>query len=133
MNQRDCRPPGPPICAFCGGIRNVEVHHVDGHEENTEPANLTWCCRSCNTAIGFVMKCAGIGRRTKQYNPAAQGARSLGQWVAAVLSMKGESHEMEPAAAIEIIHATPPEQRSQFAKRIWRIRRERGTDRRAKA
>ena len=35
---------------------------------------------------------------------------------------------MEPAAAIAIIHATPPDVRSRFAKRIWRIRRERGTD-----
>jgi hypothetical protein len=28
-----------------------------------------------------------------------------------------------------IIHETPPERRSEFAKEIWRRRRERGTDR----
>jgi hypothetical protein len=106
----------------------VEVHHLDGREENTEPANLVWACRSCNTKTGFVLKRAGIGRRTRQLNPSAEGATTLAQWVTAVTSMKGESDAMEPAAAIAIIHATPPDVRSRFAKRIWRIRRERGTD-----
>jgi hypothetical protein len=102
---------------------------VDGHEENTTPANLTWACRSCNTTIGFVLRNAGLGRRTRQYNPAAKGARTLSQWVTAVLSMKGQG-TMAPAAAVEMIHATPPEQRSNFAEDIWQRRRERGTDRR---
>jgi hypothetical protein len=44
--------------------------------------------------------------------------------------MKGESDKMDPAAAVEIIHATPPERRSEFAQEIWEIRRARGTDRR---
>ncbi len=101
---------------------------MDGDEQNTEPANLVWACRSCNTAIGAVMKRHGLGVRTRQFNPRAQGARSLGQWITAVLSMKGEG-PMEPSAAMEIIHATSAEQRSRFAERIWRIRRERGTDR----
>jgi hypothetical protein len=103
---------------------------VDGDEENTEPANLVWACRSCNTAIGIALKHAGLGRRTRQYNPARQGARTLAQWVTAVLSMRGESDAMDPTSAIEIIHATPPERRSRFAQQIWRLRRQRGTDRR---
>jgi hypothetical protein len=90
---------------------------------------MVWACRSCNTAVGFVLKRAGIGRRTRQFNPSAEGASTLAQWVTAVRSMKGESDAMEPAAAIEIIHATPPDVRSRFAKAIWRIRRQRGTDR----
>lgn len=73
----------------------------------------------------------GIGRRTRQMNPQAQGAKSLGQWLTAVLSMKGESDAMPPAAAVEMIHATPPERRSEFARKIWEIRRRRGTDRRS--
>jgi hypothetical protein len=72
---------------------------------------------------------AGLGRRTRQANPQAQGAKSLGQWLAAVLSMKGESDQIDPAAAVDIIHATPPERRSEFAQQIWEIRRRRGTDR----
>ncbi len=73
---------------------------------------------------------AGLGRRTRQANPQAQGAKSLGQWLTAVLSMKGESDAMDSAAAVEMIHATPPERRSEFAQQIWEIRRKRGTDRR---
>jgi ketopantoate reductase len=71
----------------------------------------------------------GLGRRTRQFNPQSEGARTLAQWVIAVLAMKGESDAMEPAAAVEIIRATPPERRSKFAQQIWRLRRTRGTDR----
>ena len=116
------------MCAFCGSTRNVEVHHLDGHEEHTEPANLIWACRRCNTLIGVVLKRAGLGRRTQQFNPAATGARSLGQWLTAVMSMKGESDTMSVPAAVEMIRATPPERRSEFAREIWHLRRQRGTD-----
>lgn len=71
----------------------------------------------------------GLGRRTRQYNPApTQGARSLGQWMTAVFSMKGQG-PMEPSAAVEMIRATPAARRSEFAQEIWRRRREHGTDR----
>jgi hypothetical protein len=103
---------------------------VDGYEENTDPANLAWACRSCNTTIGVTFKHAGLGRRTRQFNPASQGAQTLGQWMTAVLSMKGKSDAIDPASAIALIHATPAERRSRFAQEIWRLRRERGTDRR---
>jgi hypothetical protein len=53
----------------------------------------------------------------------------LGQWLTAVTSMKGESTDMTVSAAVEMIHATPPAKRSEFAKEIWRRRRDRGTDR----
>lgn len=127
-NSPGCRPLRPRICIFCGGTRNVEVHHLDGHEENTDPRNLVWADRPCNTIIGIVLKRAGLGRRTRQFNPGAEGARSLRQWVTAVLSMKGEG-PMEPSGAVEMIQATPPDQRSRFAQQIWRLRRSHGTDR----
>jgi hypothetical protein len=127
-NSRECLPIGPRICAFCGSTRNVEPHHADGNEKNNDRANLVWACRSCNTTIGVVMKRHGLGIRTRQFNPKPQGARTLGQWVTAVLSMKGEG-PMEPEAAVDVIHATPPEMRSRFAQQIWQIRRGRGTDR----
>jgi hypothetical protein len=77
-----------------------------------------------------VFKRLGMGRRTRQYNPASQGATSLGQWLTAVFSMKGESDQMTVPAAVEMIRATAPEQRSEFASEIWAKRRERGTERR---
>jgi hypothetical protein len=76
-------PPGEKRCTFCGSVRNVEVGHVDGHAENTSAENLVWTCRRCNTQMGAVFKRAGIGRRTRQFNP---GAQSLGQWLVAVTS-----------------------------------------------
>jgi hypothetical protein len=121
-------PPGPHICAFCGSIRHVEVGHVDGHEEDSSPANLLWTCRRCNVRCGNTLRRAGLGRLTRQYNPSA-GAENLGQWMNAVVSMKGEGGSMAVAEAVAMIRATPPEQRSRFAREIWARRRRHGTDR----
>jgi hypothetical protein len=93
------------------------VGHLDGHEENTGPENLIWNCRACNTRLGVVFKNLGIGRRTRQYNP-SEGAKSLGQWLTAVMSMKGESDAMSVPAAVEMIWATTPEHRSMSARQI---------------
>jgi hypothetical protein len=35
-------------------VRSVEVGHLDGHEENTEPENLIWNRRACNLRLGVV-------------------------------------------------------------------------------
>jgi 5-methylcytosine-specific restriction endonuclease McrA len=123
-----CPPPGAPICCLCGSTRNVEVGHVNGHEEDDAPANLFWTCRSCNVISGNALRDAGIGRPTRQYNPATQGAKTLGQWLTAVTSMKGESDAMAVDAAVEMIRATPPARRSGFASEIWARRRQHGTD-----
>lgn len=61
--------------------------------------------------------------KLRQFNPAT-GARSLGQWLTAVMSMKGESDAMPVAAAVDMIRATPPATRSRFAQEIWDKRRE---------
>jgi hypothetical protein len=124
-----CPPPGRPICGFGGSTRNVECGHLDGFEENTASKNLIWNCRACNTRLGVVFKRLGMGRRTRQYYPAQKGATSLGQWLTAVTSMKGQSQEMTVPAAVEMIRATQPARRSDFASEIWAKRRERGTDR----
>jgi len=44
------------------------------------------------------------------------------------MSMKGESFEMTVPAAVEMIRATPPNRRSEFASEIWARRYQRGTD-----
>lgn len=79
----------------------------------------------------MVFKRLGLGRRTRQDNPSGkgQGATSLGQWLTAIFAMKGQSTEMTVPAAVEMIRATPPARRSEFAGEIWAKRRERGTDR----
>jgi hypothetical protein len=74
------------------------------------------------------MRRAGLGRLTRQYNPVA-GAENLGQWLNAVMSMKGDGGTMAVGDAVAMIRATPPEERSQSAREIWGKRRQRGTDR----
>lgn len=56
-------------CLFCHSKKNLTVDHLDGREENGEPANLAWVCKSCNTRKGAAFARAGVGRRTVQYNP----------------------------------------------------------------
>jgi len=41
--------------------------------------------------------------------------------------MKGESDQMPVDEAVEMIHATPLDEGSHFAREIWRLRREHGT------
>ncbi len=99
------------------------VAHIDGNESNGSPQNLGPTCRSCNAKVAHIMKCVGIGRRTRQYNPRGEGAQTLGQWMAAVMSMKGESDQMSVSDAVQMIHATAASDRSRFAREIWRLRR----------
>jgi hypothetical protein len=123
-------PPGPRICCLCGSRRNVEVGHVNGHEEDSAPGNLFWTCRACNVRCGNVLRRAGLGRLTRQYNPASEGAPNLGAWINAVQSAKGDpGGNMPVAEAVAMIRATPPDERSRFAREIWDQRRRRGTDR----
>ncbi len=87
---------------------------------------------------------AGLGRPTRQFNPTSPrpnpkrrkaaprgpageaGAASLGAWINAVQSLKGlPGGGMEVADAVALIRATPPEKRSEYARQIWRIRRDR--------
>jgi hypothetical protein len=124
-NTPERRPAGPPQCVFCGSSDNVEVGHLDGHKENDNAQNLVWNCRSCNTRLGHIFKTLGIGRRTRQYNPETQGAQSYEQYALALTALQGGNLFMTVPAAVEIIHATRPEDRSYYARQIWRIRKER--------
>ena len=76
--------------------------------------------------MAHVFKRAGFGRRLAQRNP-GRGAKSLGAWMAAVESMKGESDQMRVADAVALIRATDW-QRAAFAQEIWERRRQHGTD-----
>lgn len=120
-------PLGDPICSLCGSEKHVEVGHIDGHEENDSWDNRFWTCRRCNVLAANAMRNAGLGRKTRQYNPAV-GAKTLGQWVVAVSAMKGENDSMSVADAVAMIKATPPEDRSRFARDIWRRRKKRYGD-----
>ena len=71
------------------------------------------------------MRRAGVGRLTHQYNPQG-GAKSVGQWLTAVTSMKGENGAMSVPDAVAMIRATSPAKRSEYAEEIWKTRKARG-------
>ena len=57
----------------------------------------------------------------------------MGQWMASVMSMRGESDQMSVPDAVAMIHATPASDRSRFAREIWRLRREHGVSQSGRA
>ena len=114
------------VCAFCGG-KQVEVGHVDGHEENGAPDNLTWTCRPCNVIASNTLRKAGIGRKTVQFNPTKSGgAQSVGEWMQAVGAItpridrgeRGLASSMSVPDAVAMIRATPHHKRSEFASEL---------------
>lgn len=121
-NSAGCKPPGPRRCHLCGARKNVDVHHLDGNEDHGRPENLLYACRSCNAAIGAAYKRQGIGKRTRQYNPAK--VPSFAEYVAAVAAHRRGAWDKGG----KVIHATPVDKRQEYAARIWDLRRKRGTD-----
>jgi hypothetical protein len=77
---------------------------------------------------GDTLRRAGLGRKTRQYNPTdgTGGAENLGQWMNAVMSMKGDpGGNMAVGEVVAMIHATPQDKRSEFARQIWSVRKRR--------
>lgn len=114
---------------WCGAdwnTKGIEVAHIDGDETNTNPANLAWTCRSCNQKVAAAMKAAGVGRRTKQFNPGRKrkGISDWREFAQAVAITKGEAIG-DVGRAVQLIHDTPASRRSEFQKDIWQVRKER--------
>ena len=61
---------------------------------------------------------AGMGRKTRQFNPAVDRTQNLGEGLNAVLSPRGEGGTMNVADAVAVFLATPPENRTRFAREI---------------
>ena len=68
----------PKVCMFCGSTKDLGVDHLDGFEENGEPENLLWLCRSCNQLKSAVYKKAGMGRRSEYADKIADLKRGRG-------------------------------------------------------
>jgi len=116
-------------CIYCGAPagrgRRLDVEHINGTEADNAPENLAYSCRGCNTCKGAVFARLGRGVKTRQYNPVT-GARTLAEWLEAVMSTKGYQTRFTVPQAVAKIRATPPGDRSAFAHEIWDRRRERG-------
>lgn len=131
-NSEECLPPGPRRCMWCGRrhvvpMQKVEVAHIDGDETNTNPQNLAWTCRSCNQKVAAVMKRAGVGRPTNQYNPKRKRTRGISDWreFASALAITKGLEIGDVDKAIQLIHDTSPSRRSEMQKDIWAVRKER--------
>ena len=109
----------------CDLGERLQTHHLDGCESNNDAANLTRACRACNQRADRVLKAHGWGIKTRQYNPRGKGAKSLGAWLAALMTVTGQAPQMDLQTAIDTIRGTAPEDRSAFASEIWRRRRQR--------
>lgn len=126
-NSDDCRPAPPERCWWCGDSR-VEVAHIDGDESNTTPENLAWTCRSCNQRVAAVLRAAGIGRTTNQYNAAGRRRRKgATDWreFAQALGILDGSAIGDKDQAIALLKETPMSRRSEFQRDIWQVRKER--------
>jgi hypothetical protein len=90
------------------------------------PENLMWLCRRCNTAKGFRMRAAGLGKRTRQFNKSSRVSGSkramLEAYGAAIKVMRGQ-FDGDVAKAVQTIRSTPPEVRSAYTARSWPVRR----------
>lgn len=101
----------PRVCFACGSS-DVEVGHLDGHEENNEPENLAYTCRGCNVLCGNTLRAGGAGRLTNQYNPA--GARSATHYRSAVDTLLGRARNMSLRSAVGTIQGTAHRLRSKY-------------------
>lgn len=107
-------------CAYCGFAGPVEVEHIDGDEDNSGPSNLAAACRRCNTVKGITLKAAGLGRRTRQYNPAGgRPCSSLAEYRRNVGIVLGQKWG-DVGAAIRRLQATPQSVRDRFAGQLGR-------------
>ena len=120
----DVRPLDPRQCGFCGSAKRPLVHHVNGRESDGAPENLMWACKSCNAKVDALLKRAGIGRKTQQYNPGGRSRRDLlREYGAAIKVMRGQ-FEGDIGKAVATIRGTPREIRSAYTARTWPVRRQ---------
>lgn len=108
-------PEGPEVCAYCGAGGRLDIEHLDGCEENGAPENLAWACRSCNTTKGATFARLGIGRLTRQNNPAVAAAGTVAKYAATVAQLLAGESAAAVKKAIRMMQATKPATRAKHA------------------
>lgn len=118
-NHPAVRPP-LEVCGYCGAGGRIEVEHIDGNEGNAAPANLIGACRSCNTSKGLALAAWGIGKKTRQYNPARPLATLAAYRANAAVLLGDEFGDVRQA--VRRLQATTPAARLRFARQLGRRR-----------
>lgn len=118
-NQEGALPAAPRRCNYCGGKKNVIVHHVHGSEDQGETA---WACRACNTRLGLWMKRAGIGKRTRQFNPSGTPITDYSHYMWSISVARGYVAGDVDQAWADVL-ATEPELRSRWTRESWGARK----------
>lgn len=120
-------PPGEKRCGFCLSKNNVIVGHLNGVEDDGSPDNLMYTCRKCNAQQAALLKREGLGKRIQQKNPGRKrGQMPMRQlraaYAEAIMVMRGRA-DGDVVKAVEFIRSVPPEVRSQFTARTWKMRK----------
>jgi hypothetical protein len=109
------------VCHWCGKsgfAAKLMAGHVDGYEEHNDPANVSPTCRPCNNALAAHFTRAGVGRLTRQFNPAAKAAANPEDYAGIVAAMMTEEHTGRLRAAIRRMQATPHASRNAYAREL---------------
>lgn len=117
----------PNHCHYCGSYRRkLDAEHINGNESDGRPANLAWACRPCNAAKGAAYARLGKGIRTNQRNP-----RQGDTFQSYISDMKTARSDMSSTAqkdaAWKRILSRSKATRSDYARQLYQLRRERGT------
>lgn len=119
-NRADATP--KKHCFSCGAKNPRDRAHIDGNESNNHPSNLAPQCRSCNVRMANTLHRAGIGQKTRQYNPRNPKRPSIGAYVHSIQVLRGEE-KGNVQSAIKLIHDTPPGVRHEYGKKLWEFRK----------
>lgn len=122
-NTKANRPGPPKRCGYCGSKRSVEIDHINGREADGDPQNLMWACRSCNTRKANMLRKVGLGKLTRQYNPAGSRRDQFKAYGDAIKVMRGV-FPGDVAKAVAVIRGTPRDVRSDYTAKTWTVRRQ---------
>lgn len=110
-------------CFSCGAKNPRDRAHIDGNESNNHPSNLAPQCRSCNVRFANTFKRHGKGIRTRQYNPRGKApSPAFGAYISSLQILKGEENG-NVTSAIRTLQDTSPAKRSEYAKKVWELRK----------
>lgn len=73
-----------PACANCGEHPATDIHHLDGHHHNNEPANLSPWCKLCHDKVhGITARLNDLALVVRQFYALQDMRKAMGSRIAA--------------------------------------------------